>query len=169
MPASTAVPAAGPIHQLQFSRGATAMLLKDIPADKRCAQPGPCVNHVTWIIGHLACTDDFFLKDFAGAPAHALPEDWHKLFGYGSKPTSDAKAYPPFEKVSKAYDERRAAFVKWYEALTAEQLEKPCPAEWQKYAPTLADVAGFAAYHEGYHGGQLSALRRAFGLAPAFG
>lgn len=169
MPATTAAPAASQIHQLQFSRGATAMLLKDIPADQRCAQPGPCVNHVMWILGHLACTDDFFLKEFAGAKALALPEDWHKLFGYGSKPTCDAKAYPPFEMVSKAFDERRAAFIKWHEGLSAAELEQAGPADWQKYAPTLGDVAGFAAYHEGYHGGQLSALRRAFGLSPAFG
>jgi hypothetical protein len=41
--------------------------------------------------------------------------------------------------------------------------------EWQAFAPTMADVPTFAAWHEGYHSGQLSMVRKGLGLPAAFG
>lgn len=166
MSTPTAPTAAGHLHQLRFARGATELLIKDIPEDKLCAQPGSGRNHVMYVVGHLACTDDFFLKEFGGKP-FALPEAFHKMFG--DTPTSDASKYPPFAEVKKAFNERREAVIKWFEGMSEEQLNAPTPEKWQKYAPTMRDVAFFAAWHEGYHGGQISAARPAFGLGPALG
>ncbi len=174
MPTQTAPPpthtpaAAAQIHQLNFVHGGTKKMLEGIPKDKLCAQPGTCANHALWIVGHLASTDDYFVHEFSGAKM-ALPEAWHKLFGMNSKPVADASQYPSYEEVSKAFEERRAALIKWFESLTADQLRKPTKEGWTKYAPTLGDVAHFVAWHEGYHCGQLSVVRRGLGLAPTFG
>jgi uncharacterized damage-inducible protein DinB len=43
------------------------------------------------------------------------------------------------------------------------------PEAWRKYAPTVADTISFFAWHEGYHAGQVSVLRKALGLPNAFG
>jgi uncharacterized damage-inducible protein DinB len=168
MPTQTVSPAAAQLHQLQFARNATSRLLDGIPADKVCAQPGTCVNHAMWITGHLACVDDYFMKEFGGGKL-ALPEKWHAIFGMKSKPTADAKQYPAYAEVRKAFDERRAAFLKWVGGLSSAQLEGPVSEGWRKYARNVGDVAHFAAWHEGYHSGQIAALRRGFGLGPAFG
>jgi len=143
-------------------------LIKNIPADKLCAQPGPSLNHVMWVIGHIACTDDYFLKEFGGKEL-ALPDAWHQIFAGGSTPTSDATRYPPFDEVKRAFRERREALTQWLVGMSEAQLDAPTPKNWQPYAPTMRDVAHFAAWHEGYHAGQISTLRRAFGLGPAFG
>lgn len=170
MSATVAVhPNARAVHQVRFARGATKKLLEGIPADRVCEQPGSCVNHALWIAGHLACSDDWFLKEFGGAAEFALPEKWHTIFGSGSRPTSDASQYPPFAEVLKAMDERRAALLAWLGSLSREQVDTPTSENWQAYAPTIGDLGHFAAWHEGYHGGQLATLRKAFGLTSAFG
>lgn len=167
MPASpTSSMSANHLYQLQFARGATERIISDIPEDQLCAQPGSGLNHAMFVVGHLACTDDFLLKEFGGQP-FALPESFHKAFG--ADPTNDATKYPPFAEVKKAFDERRQAVIKWFEGMSDAQLDAPTPEKWRAYAPTMRDVAFFAAWHEGYHGGQVSTLRRAFGLGPALG
>lgn len=141
-------------------------VISDIPEAKLCAQPGPGRNHTMYVVGHLACTDDYFLREFAGRPL-ALSEAFHKTFG--ADPAADASKYPPFAEVKRAFDERRDALVQWFEAMSEDQLNQPSPEKWQKYAPKVRDLAFFLAWHEGYHAGQVSTARPAFGLGPAFG
>lgn len=164
----TTSPAATQIQAVAFARGATKKLLEGIPADKMCVIPAGCSKHALWIAGHLASTDHWFVAEFGGGKS-SLPEAWNKLFGMNSSATADAKTYPSPAEVLKALDAGHAGVIKWLRSLTAEQLEKPMPKEWQAYAPTMADVGTFAAWHEGYHAGQLSAVRKGLGLPAAFG
>jgi hypothetical protein len=164
--------AATQLQALRFARGAFMMLLDGLQPDRLLAQAGSCINHPLWIMGHLAMTDDWVLNTVAPRAAGsrpAIPESWSKLFGSGSKPTSDARQYPPAAEVKKAFDDRRAALLSWVESLTAEQLARPTSDGWQTYAPTIGDIAPFIAWHEGYHSAQLAALRKALGLPAAFG
>ena len=165
--ASTTAPVAGHIHQLHFARGATLRLLKDFPEESLCAQPGTCINHALWIVGHLAATDDYFLKEFAGR-ALALDEPWHAAFNMGSTPVADASKYPPAKEMMRVFEERRAALLEWLESLSPTERNAATPEKWQRYAPSIKDLGGFIAWHEGYHAGQLSIVRRALGLPAAF-
>lgn len=168
MPTSTLAPTASLLHQLRMSRGGTKLLLAGIPTDQFCTQPMPDGHHAMWIVGHLASTDDYFGKEFAGV-ASALPKSWHELFGMGSKPASDASRYPAPAEVLQALDDRRAPLEKWIEGLSPEQLAKSNGKDWAPYAPTVGDLPFFIAWHEGYHAGQLAAVRRSLGLPSAFG
>jgi len=168
MTAQTASAAAAQIHQLKFARFCTKKIVEGIPADKMCTIPPGCAKHALWVIGHLACTDDYFLVEFGGRKS-AVPEAWQKIFGMNSTASADTKIYPPVDQVLKTLDAGHAAVIKWLETLTPEQLEKAMPDGWQAYAPTLGDVPGFGAWHEGYHAGQLSAVRKGLGLPAAFG
>jgi uncharacterized damage-inducible protein DinB len=168
MPAQTIIPAATQVQALKFARGGTRKLLEGIPADKMCTIPAGCSKNALWIAGHLACTDDWFVAEFGGGTSK-IPEAWQRVFGMKSSASADAKIYPPAAEVMKALDASHAGVIKWVSSLTAEQLEKAMPKEWEAYAPTMADVPMFAAWHEGYHAGQLSAVRNGLGLPPAFG
>jgi len=165
-----AVPAhlASHMHGLRFARGAFMKMFDGIPDEKYATQPKGCANHALWTLGHIVCTDDFCLTEFAKQPS-ALPESWHGIFGMGSKPVADASKYPPLADVRKALAERRAAVEAWVLSLTPAQLQVKTSQDWQPYAPTIADVIGFITWHEGYHGGQLAPFRRGLGLSPAFG
>lgn len=156
------------LQMLRFSRGATKKMLEGISAARACEQPTNCMNHALWTLGHLASTDDFMLVEFTGQKS-ALPESWNTLFGMGSTPTSDASKYPSMAEVSKALDERRAVLEKWVASLTPAHMATQTPEGWRPYTPTLGDVPGFIAWHEGYHQGQLAVLRRGLGLGRAFG
>lgn len=161
-------PAAVQLQAIKFARGGTRQLLEGIPADKMCVIPAGCSKHALWIAGHLASTDDWFVAEFGGGKP-TLPEAWQKLFGMKSEANADARMYPSPAEVTKALDASHAEVLKWVDSLTSEQLEKAMPQEWQAYAPTMADVPIFAAWHEGYHAGQLSAVRKGLGLPAAFG
>ncbi len=50
------------LSAMTFARENLLQFAEDIPADKLCHQPVADGNHTLWILGHLACTDDFFLS-----------------------------------------------------------------------------------------------------------
>lgn len=168
MTVQTTISAAAQVHHLRFAHHAMKRLIADIPVEKMCAQPlaGVTMNHSLWIIGHIACTDDYFMREFSGRPM-TLPERWHTIFGMGSTPTSDASQYPGADVVIAALNDRRHAYIAWYESLTDQQRAQPAPERWLRFAPTNGDVAYFLTWHRGFHSGQLSTLRRALGLPPA--
>ena len=48
-----------------------------------------------------------------------------------------------------------------------QQLLTPLPDEMSSFAPNFAAVMSSIAWHEGFHAGQLSAVRRSLGLPRA--
>lgn len=172
--APSAQTVSAPVHQLRFARRSTLKLLEGFPPDKLCTIPdfkagGACAHHVIWLMGHMATTDEYFLKTLGGIESLTLSDEWHTIFGGGSKPVADPSKYPSADELRRAMSEQHEKLVGWFASRSPEELAAPMPEKWRKYAPTLADFAFFLAWHEGYHGGQLSVLRKAFGLAPAFG
>jgi uncharacterized damage-inducible protein DinB len=164
-------------HQLRFARSGFMRVLEGIPADKLTSLPafavesggGTIANHATWIVGHLATTDDWFMQQMGAASELELSAAWHELFGGGSKPEDDASKYPPIDELVSAMQAQRERLVQWFSERSEKELAAASPEKWAKYAPTVADFAFFLAWHEGYHGGQLSVVRKCMGLAPAFG
>lgn len=150
---------------VQYANG----LVKDVPEERMAEQPHGVPNHPAWVIGHLAATNDFFLKVALGQPT-TLPESWGKLFGPGSSPTTDRAIYP-------AKAELLDALVKTCERLSAalqtvseEELNQPNPVEkMASRFPTKGDVLAFiATSHAAMHLGQVSSWRRAAGLGSVF-
>jgi len=156
------------VAALELSRGFIDGLIKDIPADKITSQPVANGNHVLWNLGHLAATDDYFLGVVTGKPS-ALPKEWESLFGMGSEPKSDAKAYPPLAEVKKAFNERRAALLSWARSQSEEQLASPLPDNLKSFAPTRGALLSALAFHDGVHAGQITVCRKALGLKPSMG
>lgn len=156
------------LQALAFSRRMLLGLLKDIPQDRYTYQPVASCNHVLWVLGHLAWTDDYFVSSQTGAPT-ALPEQWGKSMGMGSTPVGDASAYPPVATVMDKLAERREALLSWFKSLTAAQLAAPISGELAQFAPTLAALMSNLACHEALHAGQISVIRKALGLRPALG
>lgn len=153
---------------LEFARSATLGFLEDIPGDRLTHQPAPGCNHALWIMGHLASTDDYFLSSLAKKPS-GIPEEWSKLFGMGSKPVADAKAYPPVAEVRSKLSGRREDLIAWLKSMSEDQLLSPLPEELRRFAPNYAGLCVSLAWHEGLHAGQLTVIRRSLGLEPKFG
>jgi uncharacterized damage-inducible protein DinB len=126
----------------------------------------PNANHALWVLGHLACSDDFFATHL-GDHKSVIDEKWPELFGMGSKPIDDPGAYPSLEEVLTAMERARQTMLETFQAMGEQKLQSPTPDDWQAFAPTYASVMGSAAFHEGFHAGQVSAIRRSLGLGSA--
>jgi hypothetical protein len=155
------------LFRLDFARRITLGMLEDIPHDRWCLQPIPDANHAMWIGGHLAATDDFFLVKVGGRTS-ALPAGWNELFATSSKPVSDLGAYPAPSEIQRQLADRRKDLKSWFQSLKEPELLAPLPGG-MRFAANVAELMPSVAWHEAWHGGQLSLVRKALGLAPKFG
>ena len=62
---------------LEFARRGLMGLLEATPEDKFLHQPYEGANHALWIMGHLACTDEYFMNKLEGAPFDRF-EAWNE-------------------------------------------------------------------------------------------
>ncbi|MCH8005148.1 MAG: DinB family protein [Planctomycetes bacterium] len=148
---------------LELARRSTLKLVADIPAEHHCHQPVPKANHATWVLGHLANTDNFFLTSLGGRDP-VIDKSWGDLFGMGSEPTGDPGRYPSLTEVKAGCERARAALIDWFASMDDQKLQSPLPDQMKGFAPNYAGVMGTLAWHEGLHAGQLSAVRRSLGL-----
>jgi uncharacterized damage-inducible protein DinB len=151
---------------VDLSRRCTLKMVEGIPPDKLCHQPVPGANHALWVLGHLACTDDYFATSLGGR-ASMLDDAWNEMFGMGSKPKDDPSAYPSLEAVLDRLEKTRQAMLETFEEMDEEKLQEPTPEAWRPFAPTYAATLASIAFHEGFHAGQISAVRRSLGLGAA--
>lgn len=141
------------MSQKQFNN-----LLAGFPADKATYQPTPTINHALWIVGHLAHTEDWIAGKLDGRPS-ALPAGYDELFAYGST-LKKADAYPPFDEAKAQRRAARERLLAGLRAASDEKLAETVP----ELETDLLGAAFMAAWHEGWHSGQFSILRRGLNL-----
>lgn len=152
------------LETVKFAHGMIDKMLTTFPADKMFFQPMPTSNHAAWIMGHLACTYMWLITMIDPKMAPALPDSYNGLFGMGSHPSSDASKYPAPAQLRKDYDTCFNAFVKATESLKDTDLYAPTASESGGFCTCKLDAALKGAWHDGWHIGQLSDLRRALKL-----
>jgi hypothetical protein len=143
---------------LAVSRKQLSDLLAGIPEDKATFQPTPAVNHAAWICGHVAHSEDWVAGMLDGRPS-ALPAAYEGLFAYGSKLKSP-EAYPPLEEAKTHLHAARKRLLAGLRSASDAKLAEPVP----EMQTDVMGVVLMAAFHEGWHCGQLSVIRRALKL-----
>jgi uncharacterized damage-inducible protein DinB len=165
MPTSPRQPA---LACLKFSRKISGDLISTVPEGKLAFQPCPTDNNVLWSLGHLAMTYNW-LTGLAGGDAGKLPESYGGLFGGKSKPTGNAKDYPSLSELRMAFDDQYNRFVTTMEKLPEADLSTSVADKTGGFASDKLDLIHKATWHEGWHAGQISSIRRALGLPPVMG
>ena len=155
------------LEAMELTRKFTLGLLEPIGGDQMVTRACKNANHTAYVIGHIAATDDYFLKELAGQ-ASALPESWEGKFGMGVELSDDAAAYPSKQELVDAMAERRGALVAWLCALSEAELLAPIEGDLAQFATSRAALPGALAFHEGFHAGQMSTTRRALGIELMF-
>lgn len=150
-----------------FAHNMVAKMVSDFPESKAAFQTSPTDNHVLWHLGHLALDYQWFAAALDGKPT-GTTEVETKLFGMGSKPIPDAKAYPTLAELKQRFEAAWQRLAAAAQSLRGEDATKP----------TLIDSGGFlkdrlhtveaSAWHDGWHAGQISGLRKALGLKGVF-
>ncbi len=147
------------ITSLEFAREMTLKLLTDWPKNKLAHQFSPADNHPLWTLGHLGTSAEWFASvlDKKAGPSAKL----NAKFGGGSKPSSNPKDYPSLASLIAMYHAGHQRLIKALRN-TKDPLAKPdAKMDWLRDGLHAAEMA---IWHEGWHAGQLSALRRQHGL-----
>lgn len=153
---------------LAFSRQALLGMFDSLPEDKLLHQPCPDANHAMWILGHLACADEYFMNKVADRPFNKM-EAWKDKFFIRSKPTTSAADYPPIAEVKETLANNREALISCFGKMDEAKLRSPLPEDMQDFAPSHTALIPTIAWHEGMHTGQLSVIRKSLSLPPVFG
>lgn len=151
---------------LVHARGFTEAILKDLtqPQDWIVRVP-PTGNHALWVVGHLTLVENNFL----GMVDPGSKLDFGKyteLFGRGTVPVADLGHYPLSADLLQVFRERRTTLLKLLQGLREADFLRATPEGAPPFIPDVAAVFQIAAWHEGLHAGQLSAIRRSLGHAP---
>lgn len=156
------------IESLAFAHKTLQMFIADFPADQRTHLPSPTDTHMLWNVGHLACFYVFSTQLLGGQP-HKLPEVFEKKFQYQTTASGAVADYPGFEDVIKHHDAAYDRLLKAARELSAPQLlaNVSIPG-MESYAKDRLEALERAAWHEGWHTGQISTIRKALRLKPKF-
>ncbi len=147
---------------VKFGRQTFSKYSSGFSPEQLTAQPAGHVNHLLWTYGHLAATAGWALSVITGEKG-AVPEAYDKLFGMGSVPVADAGAYPSFAEVKGYFDSSYDKVVAAVSKMTDAQLSEAV--DTGGFASDKADLVAKLGWHEGWHVGQVVALRRALGIA----
>ncbi|MEO1534061.1 MAG: DinB family protein [Planctomycetota bacterium] len=153
---------------MDFSRQATTGLLAGIEGDdfvKRFTDDG---SHAAYIVGHIAFTDDSTLTMLAGAES-SLSESEQKLFGGGATISESLADYPPQARLIETMHAVRANLTEYFKSLSPAEIIAPVEGPLAQFGDTRAKLMTSIAWHEGFHAGQLSVIRRQLGLPRLFG
>ncbi|MGQ0552734.1 MAG: DinB family protein [Planctomycetota bacterium] len=112
-------------------------------------------NHAQWLLGHLACTRRWALREL-GAGVSAEP--WEQHFGQGCRPSPLSDDIAP-ALLREALIKNGEKLRKFLVTRTPEQAEAPFM-PFPDGSRTMQAGAHFLHFHESYHLGQIGLLRR---------
>lgn len=130
--------------------------IEGIPPEHWSLKPGDSSNHLLWVIGHLIWSRGNILKTLGSEGA--LP--WAPLFARGAK-LADTHEYPQVEEVRKAWSDVSDRLAACLTDVPAELLAKPH--DKPTFDGKVGGFIAFLAFHEAYHAGQVSYLRKWLG------
>lgn len=150
-------------YAMHFAEKVTDRFSADMSEDALVAAL-PNGNHTLWNVGHLA-----FIE---GGLAHILSGDdnpvehWEPLFGMGSTPKSDPKAYPPFAEILETYRNLHRKNLMRLETIGEAGLDaapKRIPPGFENEMRTVGQTFLTIAMHNMIHVGQIIVARRVAG------
>ena len=132
--------------------------------EKWFLRPGDDSNHLMWVAGHLVVHRGAVLKSLG---AEREPS-WSSLFTRGAKLAAQEQ-YPAIEEVRSAWDEVSGRLVASLAGASADVLARPAPKGPPSFDGKISGLVAFLAFHETYHVGQVSYLRKWLGYGQSVG
>lgn len=147
--------------QLQRSGFLLSTFTGDL-ADAEYFQPAvPGSNHAGWVVGHLACSEDWGRWLLTGSPKR-IDDATHALFKGGSVCVPDASKYPSRKSLDALFAESRARLVEALGVFDVNRWNESTPEHGpKKQFPTLGAVWSLMGFHPYWHIGQITTCRKA--------
>ena len=138
--------------------------IDEIDAESWFRTPGDDSNHLMWVLGHLVWSRSNVLKILNEQIEIPSPS----LFARGSQVTQPDE-YPSVEEMKRAWDEVSQKLSATLAAGPTDRLDKPASSGPPSFDGKVSGNIAFFAFHETYHVGQLSYLRKWLGFGQAVG
>lgn len=136
--------------------------LDGIPAAQWVVKPSDCSNHLMWVAGHIIWARGNLLR--------TLGVDWRlswaKQFGRGSQP-EEIREYPLVDEVRKVWNDLSGQLAACLASVPAEALDKPH--DKPTFDGKVGGFVAFLAFHETYHVGQVTYIRKWLGHGQLMG
>ena len=137
--------------------------IADVASEDWFRKPGDDSNHLMWVMGHLIVHRGRTLKLLG----EQWDTSWASLFARGAQRVDDAE-YPSSDEMRSAWNQVSADLSAALSNAPAEVLSQEAPK-----GPTLdgklSGSVAFLAFHDAYHSGQVSYLRKWLGYGQTVG
>lgn len=127
-------------------------------------RPGDDSNHLTWMMGHLIIHRGMTLK-FLGLD---YDDKWSKLFARGSEHVADDQ-YPSVEEIQNAWQDVSSRLSTALRSTPEGVMTQGTPKGVPSFDGKLTGTVAFFAFHDAYHTGQVSFLRKWLGYGQTIG
>ncbi|MCO6438339.1 MAG: DinB family protein [Phycisphaerae bacterium] len=151
------------LGQLQMSGWLLEQMTADL-SDSEFFKPAvPGSNHIAWIVGHIAYSEDGLTAKITGQ-APAFGEKFAGTFGGQSKCVPDASKYPPVSEIKSMFLTARGRAIEGLKMFDEKRWNDPSPEGMpREYFPTMGSVWQLQGTHAYWHIGQLTTCRVAMG------
>ena len=154
------------LHSFAYGLDFLREQVADVTEAQMIAQPHGLQNHPSWVIGHLTLSCEL-LGGVVGLRPW-LPKDYAKLYGQGSRPVADLRAYEPRDAALSRLAEGQSRIVEAVAALDTARLDGPFPnPAYREVFPSVRhSLTQVLVGHTAHHVGQVGMWRKAMGLPP---
>ena len=148
----------------KFNTDIVNKAIADVSAEDWFRKPSDDSNHLMWVMGHLVVHRGQTLK--------TLGVDWNiawaPLFSRGSERVADAE-YPRAEEMRDAWNSVSSELSSVLKNSPADVLAAAAPKGPPTFDGKTSGTVAFYAFHDTYHVGQVSFLRKWLGYGQTIG
>ena len=148
----------------KFNTDIAGKAITDVNPEHWFQSPGDGSNHLMWVVGHLVVHRARVLKTLGGE----WSSSWSSLFNRGAERVAD-KEYPSVEEMRNAWNQVSASLSAALRDSSPDVLAKPAPAGPPSFDGKVSGTVAFFAFHDTYHVGQVSYLRKWLGYGQSVG
>lgn len=148
----------------KFNTDIVNRAIAGIEPDHWFKKPGDVSNHLTWLMGHLIIHRGMTLK-YLGVD---YDNKWSELFARGSEHVADAQ-YPSTDEIRNAWQDVSSRLSAALRSASEGVMTQEAPKGPPSFDGKLTGTVAFFAFHDTYHVGQVSFLRKWLGYGQAIG
>jgi len=138
--------------------------IADVDVEHWFKKPGEDSNHLMWVLGHVVVHRGYALK-LLGVD---WSTSWTPLFARGAERLADSE-YPSMEEMRKAWEEVSIQLSDALRNVSPEMLTGEAPKGPPSFDGKAGGAVAFFAFHDTYHVGQISFLRKWLGYGQTVG
>jgi uncharacterized damage-inducible protein DinB len=138
--------------------------IADVKSEDWFRTPGDDSNHLMWLLGHVVVHRAYVLK----ALGVEWNSSWAPMFARGAERVADT-AYPSIEEMQEAWSKVSEQLKSSLNESPEEVFSNPAPEGIPSFDKKISGTVAFFAFHDAYHTGQLSFVRKWLGYGQTVG